>query len=177
MKKTANIRNLIIVMLCVTIIFLGIGFAYLALVLENDRKEKPILEVTITKIVEETPIKGGLVSPTGIKELKNSNKTLNFNFIMYTPQDELTYTITVENTGNQPAKIEDIVTYPDYLHDSKLRDNLYPITITHNDLKGKVLSPEDELELRIVVTYNQGKNVGQVSVPYQMTVLASSVNK
>lgn len=178
MKKTVNIRNLIIIMLCITIIFMGIGFAYLSVVLENKKNEKPIFDVSITRVAEETPIKGGLLAPVGIREVKNDKKTVDFDFIMYTPQDELAYTITVKNTGTLPAKIEDIITYPDYLGDEKLRKSISPITITHNDLDGKVLEPDDELEIKLVVSYtNNGYNVGQVSIPYQMTVLATSTNK
>jgi len=177
MKKTVNIRNLIIIMLCITIICMGIGFAYLSVILENKNKEKPIFDVSITRVIEETPIKGGLVAPVGIREIKNDKKTVNFNFIMYTPQDELAYTITIKNTGTLSAKIEDIITYPNYLEDEKQKATIYPITITHNDLDGKILEPEDELEIKLVASYNIGNNVGQVTVPYQITVLATSTNK
>lgn len=177
MKKTVNIRNLIIIMLCITIICMGIGFVYLSVILENKNKEKPIFDVSITRVTEETPIKGGLLAPVGIREIKNDKKTVDFNFTMYTPQDELAYTITIKNTGTLSAKIEDIITYPNYLGDAKLRESISPITITHNELDGKVLEPEDELEIKLVISYNVGQNVGQVSIPYQMTVLATSTNK
>ncbi len=178
MKKTANIRNIIIVMLCITIIFMGIGFAYLSVILEEKTTEKHILDVSIVRIEEETPIKGGLVAPIGVRELKNDKKTLNFNFIMYTPQDELAYKIIVRNTGTLPAKIEDVITYPNYLEDEKVKESILPITISHNDISDKVIEPEEELEIKLVTSYaNTGQNIGQVSINYQMTILATSPDK
>ena len=85
MKSNFNIRNLIIIMLCITIISMGIGFAYLSVILENKNKEKPIFDVSITRITEETSIKGGVLAPVGMKKIKNDKKTIDFNFIMYTP--------------------------------------------------------------------------------------------
>lgn len=178
MKKTVNIRNIIIVMLCITIIFMGVGFAYLSVILNEKNNEKPILDVSIVRVEEETPIKGGLVAPVGVRELKNDKKTINFNFLMYTPQDELSYKIVVRNTGTLPAKIEDILTYPNYLEDEKAKQSIYPITITHNDISDKILEPEEELEIKLVTLYtNTGQNIGQVSINYQMTILATSTNK
>ncbi len=178
MKKTVNIRNIIIVMLCITIIFMGIGFAYLSVILTEKNNEKPILDVSIVRIEEETPIKGGLVAPVGVRELKNDKKTINFNFIMYTPQDELAYKIVVKNTGTLPAKIEDVLTYPNYLEDEKARQMIQPISINHNDISDKIIEPEEELEIKLVTSYaNTGQNVGQVSINYQMTILATSTNK
>lgn len=177
MKNNFNIRNLIIIMLCITIISMGIGFAYLSVILENKNKEKPIFDVSITRVTEETSIKGGMLAPVGMQKIKNDKKTIDFNFIMYTPQDELSYTITIKNTGTLNAKIEDIITYPNYLEDTTLQASISPITITHNDLDGKTLEPEDELEIKLVVSYNIGNNVGQASIPYQMTILATSTDK
>lgn len=177
MKKTVNIRNLIIIMLCITIICMGIGFAYLSVVLETKNKEEHILDVSITKITEGTPIKGGMASPIGNKKLKNSNKTVDFNFTLFTPRDELTYTITIKNTGTLDAKIEDIVTCPNYLGDETTKMSIYPVTITHNDLSGKTLEPDEELQIELVVLYTPKNNIGQVTIPYQMTVVASTLNK
>ena len=118
-----------------------------------------------------------MLAPVGMQKIKNDKKTIDFNFIMYTPQDELSYTITIKNTGTLNAKIEDIITYPNYLEDTTLQASISPITITHNDLDGKTLEPEDELEIKLVVSYNIGNNVGQASIPYQMTILATSTDK
>lgn len=177
MKKTVNIRNLIIIMLCITIICMGVGFAYLSVVLENKTKEKSTLEVTFTKVTAETPIKGGIISPSGEKKLLNSNKTLDFNFTLYTPRDELAYTITVKNTGTLTAKIEDVITYPNYIGDEEEKALIHPIALTHNDLSNKIIEPDEELQIKLVVSYQATGNIGQVTIPYQMTILASSINK
>ncbi len=177
MKKSVNIRNLIIIMLSSTIVCMGIGFIYLSIVLENKNKETPCLDITFTKVVEQTPIKGGLNPPVGTKEFKNSNKTLDFNFTLNTPRDELAYSIIVKNTGTLTAKIENILTYPNYLEDETKKNSIYPITITHNDISGKVLEPDEELEIKLVVKYTPAANIGQVTIPYQMTILASSYDK
>ena len=55
MKKTVNIRNIIIVMLCITIIFMGIGFAYLSVILNEKNNEKTKMESY--ESYKETPYK------------------------------------------------------------------------------------------------------------------------
>lgn len=177
MKKTINIRNLIIIILCITIICMGIGFAYLSVVLENKNNENHVLDVSITKITEETPIKGGMISPQGQRELKNDRKTIDFTFNLFAPRDELSYIITIKNTGTLDARIEDIITYPNYLENIEAASSIYPVTITHNSLKGKTLEPDEELQIKLVVSYSPKANSGQVTIPYQMTVLASTLNK
>lgn len=175
MKSSTNTRNIIIVMLCLTIICMGIGFSYLAIKLDTMTKASKIFDVSFTKVIAKTPVKGGLVSPTGTSEIINEGKTLNLNFNLYAPQDELSYTIHIKNVGNLPAKIVDIITYPNYTKDTKIASTIAPIKITHNDLTNRTLEPEEEFEITLVVSYQPTANAGQVTIPYQMTLVTSSI--
>ena len=177
MKNTVNVRNLIIMMLCITIICMGIGFAYLSVKLDTKNNEKQIFDVSFTKIVAQTPVKGGFVSPTSASEIINDGKTLNMTFNLYTPQDELAYTIIVKNNGTLPVKITDVLAYPNYTEKEEIAKTISPIKISHNDISNKVLKPEEELEIKLVTTYTAEKNVGQMIVPYQLTLVTSSTEK
>lgn len=174
MKKNTNVRNLIITMLCITIICMGIGFAYLSVKLDTKNNEKHIFDVSFTKVITQTPVKGGFVSPNSQNEIINDGKTLNMTFNLYTPRDELAYTIIVKNEGTLPVKITDVLTYPNYTEQEEVAKTIFPIKITHNDLSNKVLQPEQELEIKLVTTYTTEANVGQMIIPYQLTLVTSS---
>lgn len=177
MKNSVNVRNLIIMMLCITIICMGIGFAYLSVKLDTKNNEKQIFDVSFTKVLAQTPVKGGIVSPTSTNEIINDGKTLNMMFNLYTPQDELAYTIVVKNEGTLPVKITDVLTYPNYTEQEEIAKTISPIKISHNDLSDKVLNPEEELEIKLVATYTSEGNIGQMIVPYQLTLITSSTEK
>ena len=86
MKKNINIRNLIIVMLCITIILMGVGFAFLAMRLEKISNEVDTFDVSITKVEAQTAIKGGLIDPIATKELLDDGKTVKFKGMVYRPK-------------------------------------------------------------------------------------------
>ena len=46
MKKNINIRNIIIVMLCITIILMGLGFAFLASRLDDEKNKVDTFDVS-----------------------------------------------------------------------------------------------------------------------------------
>lgn len=176
MKKNINIRNIIIVMLCITIIFMGIGFAFLASKLEEANNTQDSFDVIITKVEAQTSIKGGNVDPTATKELTDDGKSVKFNFNLHSPKDELAYEITIKNTGNIPAKIIRLISSPDYINNSKLKVSIEPVVITHTDLANKTLNPEETITVKLLASYSMTNNVKPVNVPYQITVLATSTN-
>lgn len=176
MKKNINIRNLIIVMLCITIIFMGIGFVFLASKLDKTNKKTDVFDVTITKVEAQTSIKGGNIDPSATKELIDDGKTVKFNFTLNAPKDELAYEITIKNTGDVPAKIIRLIPSPDYITDSKAKSLIEPITITQTPIENKTIAPDETITVKLLVTYNMSNTVKQITVPYKLSVLATSKN-
>ena len=63
MKKIINIKNSIISILAITIIFLGIGFMVLSLELKREKNEINKFDVSFTSIKKISSVKGGKISP------------------------------------------------------------------------------------------------------------------
>ena len=52
---------------------------------------------------------------------------------------------------------------------------IYPVKISHNDIVGKKLDPDEEVELTITAYFNYKEQAKKVNVPYQINILASSI--
>lgn len=176
MKKSINIRNLIIITLCSTIIFMGIGFVLLSAKLEEKNKKKDVFDISIIKVDSDTPVKGGYIAPTETKEIINEGKTVDFNFTLNAPKDELAYTITIKNKGTLPAKIIKLITIPDYINSQKQATSISPVKVNHPMIENKVLQPAEELKIKVIVTYEMSNTAVKINVPYQITILATSLN-
>lgn len=175
MKKRVNIRNLIIVMLCITIVFMGIAFAYLSMRLSEQISKQELLEISITNIEEKTSIKGGITAPKATKELIDEGKTAKFHFTLNNPNDEIAYKLTIKNTGDVPAKIIRLISSPDYLKEQNFKSMIEPVVITHTNIENKKLKPNESIEVDLVITYNMSNNPKQICIPYQLTVLATNI--
>lgn len=175
--KALKTRNLIIMFLCATIICLGIGFSYLSIELEKKNADLTSFDVSFTNVELVTPIKGGKAAPIALSSITNSNKTINFNITMYAPRDEITYKVTIKNTGTMKAEIINLIEVPDYLNDTSLSKEIYPLKITHNDIVGKVLDPEEEITLNISVIFNHNAAPLTKSLNYGISLLAKSSSK
>lgn len=175
MKNLISIKNTIIVILCITIIFLGIGFSYLAMQLKSSKQNEANFNVDFYKALELTPVQGGSKMPTVNSSITNSNKTITMQFNLFYPRDEINYKIIIKNTGNIPAQIINFVEVPDYLNNEKSAKQIYPVKITHNDIVGKKLDPDEEVELTITAYFNYKETAKKISVPYQINIIASSV--
>lgn len=176
MKKNLNIRNFIIIMLSITVICMGIGFTLLASKLDNERKRQDKFLVSITKVEALTSTKGGYLDPSVEKNITNDNQTVDFEFTLNSPKDEIAYNITIKNSGTIPAKIIKILSTPDYTNNKVASATIEPISIKHDKIENEVLNPGKEITIKIVVTYNMSNEIKQIIVPYQMTLLATSVN-
>lgn len=172
MKNLLTIRNAIIILLCITIISLGIGFAYLSMKLE--KQSNLDFNVSFTKITQKTPVQGGTQKPSCKTEIMNSGKTLNMQFNLYTPRDELSYEIIIKNEGTLDAKIINLIEEPDYLNNAGEAKNILPVTISHNDIVGKILKPEEEIKLTINIVYSYSATVVAKQIPYQIHLLVST---
>ena len=177
MKKNINIRNLIIVMLCITIIFMGIGFVFLASKLDEEKNRHDTFKVEITKVEALTSIKGGTIDPQSTKELYDDGKTVRFNFTLNSPNYELAYEITIKNTGDTPAEILRLIATPDYVNDTRIKSMIEPVSITHTSVENKKLLPSETVTVKLLIKYNMTATPRQVYIPFQLTVLATSINK
>ena len=74
MKKIVRNKNIIILLLCITIIVLSVGFALISMRLSERIKNDKIYEVEIVNIQEGTAIKGGTILPTAVSDITNNGK-------------------------------------------------------------------------------------------------------
>ncbi len=169
--KKISIRNLIIVLLCITIIFMAIGYSVLSLRITRLKNKKESFNVVFTNVEEYTSVKGGSSTPTCKHHLKDQQHTLSMDFTLNNPQDELAYNITIENRGTIEAKIIDVKSY---LNDTTSQSFINSVKITKTDLSDKVLSPGEKTTLKVVATYLEGNDSGTKVVPYNLSVIASS---
>lgn len=162
-------RNYIIVILCSTIIFLSIGFCVLSTKFNEYKSIEPQYDVSIDKVTVEKVINGGDIKPVGTYKILNNDKTIDFLFNLYFPNDQLVYNVIIKNKGNISAKIDKVIESNNY--DKK---SLYPITISYNDIEGKKLEKNEDICLRVTVTYNNGLAIN-TKIPYELSILTSYV--
>ena len=170
-----HIRNSVIIVLCVTIVFLGIGFIVLSMDLKKEKNQEFTFDVSFSRIMKATSIKGGNIEPTGKIDISQSGKELDMSFSVTSVHDELSYVVTIRNNGNLPAKIVDILQSPDYSIKT-FQTLILPVTITISDLKGKKIDPGEEVDLRINVYYNPSNlPASQKLIYYKLGIVAESV--
>lgn len=157
MKKMINIRNTIIIVLCITIVLMAIGFIAISVKLKSYRDKEERFNVVFYDVSKQNVVKGSSQSPVGQATIDSSGKILNMNFSMFATHDELTYTVTIKNTGTLPAKIIKIHKNPDYDIEA-YKQLIYPVNITTTDVEGRTLSPGEELEYKINLYYNPSTN-------------------
>lgn len=175
MKKMMNNKNIIIMILCITIIFMGIGFTYLSLKLKDKNAEQNIFDVSFTKVQNNNSVKGGKIAPTGTSTIMNQGKSLDINLNMNTPYDELAYTITIKNKGTISAEIIDIIESPNYSELSKQNPTIYPVTITYNDIIGTVLEPKESIELKVTAIYNKTTTSSEPKkISYKLNIISAT---
>ena len=156
---------------------MAIGFAFLSMQLDDQNKKIAIHDTSFIKIDPRTPVQGGEKEPTGTASITNSNQTINFQFNLSAPTDEISYRITIKNRGTIDSEIINIVEYPDYLNNESAAQAIYPVQIKHNNIIGKVLSPGEETELNVAASFNYKALRQLVQVPYQITIITKSPEK
>ncbi len=157
MKKMINIRNNIIIVLCITIVLMAIGFVAISMRLKSYQDKEESFNVVFYEASRQNTTKGSNKSPVGDVSIDSSGKILNMNFSLFAAHDELTYSVIVKNKGTLPAKIIKVHKNPDYDIET-YKKLIYPVTITTSDIEGKTLLPGEELEYKIIVYYNPSIN-------------------
>ena len=175
MKKLIKNKNLIIMILCITIILLCIGFTLVSIKLKQKEAEGKIYDVEIVNIQEGTAIKGGTVLPTGTHKIEDNGKTVNFTFNLTSPKDTLTYIITIKNNGNLKAKIDGLAESPDYLNDNNQANSILPVIINHNDITNQELNPGEEINLTISIEFTSNGLPMEKIIPYKISILSSCI--
>lgn len=153
MKKMLSIRNNIIIVLCITIVLMSIGFIAISVKLKTYRDKEESFNVVFYDVSKKNAIKGSSKAPVGNVTIDSSGKILNMDLSLFAPHDELTYSIIIKNRGTLPAKIIKIHKNPDYSI-STYKNLIYPVTITTTDVEGTTLLPNEEIEYKITVYYN-----------------------
>lgn len=165
-----NIRNLVIIILCITVILMAIGFSVLSMKLNVD---DPYYNVEFTKIEQTSSVKGGSINPDSTYKIKSSGQRVNFNFQLNNPYDEIIYKLTIKNKGNMPVEIKDIVEYPEYSTDLKAKEKIYPVKISYNDVVDTVLEAGQSTEINLVVQYAMGEKAKK-DIDYSLVLVTSS---
>jgi len=172
MKKMINIRNSVIIILCITIICMAIGFIVISIDYTKNKKKELSYNVVFNNIKKLSSVKGSNEEPKGIVKINDNSAEIEMNITMNAPHDELSYIATIENDGTVPIEILDIMESPDYKLNS-FKKLINPVTITLSDIKGKVIKPGETLELKIVFYYNTGGS-GVKTFDYKIGLITKS---
>lgn len=174
MKKEVNTKNnIIIIILCLTIIFMSIG--YIIISTNKKTKEDYSYNVVFSDVIKKSIVKGNTSSPISSFKIIN-NSEIAMNFTMYYPKDEIVYIVYIKNKGNIPCEIIDIMESPNY-NDIQYKNIIDPVTIKISQVKGKIIYPNESISLKIDVKYNQtNKEITQKSFNYKIGLITKSYN-
>lgn len=167
MREKIKLETTIILLLSITIVFVGIGFIYLSMKYNSVKKTKEKYEVNITKIIKGNVINGSNKHITTNSEITDNKKTAKFSLNLKNNKDSVSYIIVIKNTGSLSAQIDNIIERTNYSKDL--------VTIKYNDIVGEVIEPGDEIELELNVL-SPNKNILSKDFIYQITILTSNIN-
>ena len=153
LKKRDKIKNIIIVILCVTVIAMGIGYMVLSMKLDHYRKEEETFDVRFTSVKLLSSLKGGEKDPSGKLEIQDTGKILTMEFQLYEEHDEVDYEVTIKNEGSVEASVVNIISSPDFRSVETIQ-RIAPLTISISDISGKILEPGEETTIKISAIYN-----------------------
>lgn len=175
MKKMLAVKNNIIVILCVTIILMGIGFVFVSVKLENIKNMDQTFDVSFTNFRQITSIKGGIVEPSVKLKISDNGKILSFNYDMYTEHDEIDYEIIITNNGSIPAVINELMMSPDF-KDNNVLNTISPISVSISDISGKLLEPGEDAIVKFSVIYNSSAFSGHKNINGKIGIISESKN-
>lgn len=176
MKKLINIRNSVIIILCITVICMAVGFIVVSIELKKQKEIKNSFNVVFTKIVKSSSVKGSNIEPISQAQIDKNNHIINMNFQLNATHDEIIYIATIKNTGTIPAKIIDIIESPNY-KDKSFSKLIDPVTIQISEMENKILQPEEETELKIIIYYNPSSLENtKKDFKYSIGLLTKSIN-
>ena len=161
MKKMINIRNSVIIILCITIICMAIGFIVISVDYTKNKNTDFSYSVVFNSIKKTSSVKGSNAEPKGEVSINDDSTEIDMHITMNSLHDELSFVATIENDGTVPVEILDIMESPDYKLDS-FKKIIDPVKITLSDVKGKVIKPNETIELKIVFYYASQGNTPKI---------------
>ena len=153
MKKMVNIRNSVIIVLCFTIICLVVGFIIVSMELKKEKEEALSFNVIFSEIKKTSSIKGSAVEPRSSAQFEANKKSIHMEYELNAIHDEIIYEVKIKNEGTVPARIVKIMESPNYQKE-EIAKTIKPITIQITDMENKIVNPKEELEVKIIVSYN-----------------------
>lgn len=172
MKKLLNIRNSVIIILCITIICMAIGFIIISIDYTKKSKKNLSYNVSFSSIKNLSSVKGSTIEPKGKVKIVDNKSEIEMEITMNAPHDELSYLATIENKSTVPIEIVDIMESPDYKLDS-FKKLINPVTVTLSDIEGKVIEPKETVDLKIVFYYNSPSS-GTKTFDYKIGLITKS---
>ena len=174
MKKKYDIKNIVITVLCGSIIAMGVGFSVLSMQLEKYKEQKDSFDINFTKIKQISAIKGGEEEPKGEMKIEKNGNILNMDFTLYQSYDELNYEVTIRNDGTITATIVELLSSPDF-KDATILSSSFPVSISISDINGKVLEPGDETIIKISALYHPTTEIfPQKELKARLAIVAES---
>lgn len=173
MNKGVNKKNSIIIILCITIIFMAIGFIIISINYTNKINEDISYNVVFSSIKELSSVKGSNIEPKGTFKINDNKSEIDMEITMNSSHDELSYLAKIENKGTLPVEIIDIMESPDYSIPT-FKNMITPISINITDLKGKIIPPNETIDLKIVFYYNPSNIETPKTFNYKLGLITRS---
>ena len=167
--KFFRYRDLVIIILCFTIICLGMAFCVLSNDLSKYKKNGTKYNISITKIVDNTINKNDI--STSNYKIINNGKTVDFVFYNKFKKDELSFTIFIKNKGDIDGCIDTVIESLNY--DKK---DIFPINIKYNNIDKKIIKKGEVVKLKVIVDYSKEISSSYLKIPYKISILTSSLN-
>ena len=174
MKSISSIRNSLIIILCCTVVCMGIGFIVLSMQLKKEKEREESFRVVFSKVEKTSSVKGSNVSPDGKVKIVDHGLGLDMEFQLNAFYDELTYVATIHNEGSIAAEIVGLTESPNY-SEERFQKLIFPAQITISDVQGKIVPPEGDTTLKITIFYSPaGDNATSKKIPYKIGLLVRS---
>lgn len=178
MNKYIKVKNIVIIMLCATVILMAAGFVVLSVKLDNVKNELNSFNVEVKKVKKVSSLKGGSKDPLGEVKISKSKTSVNMEYVLYNPHDEITYEIIVQNKGTMRAEITDVISSPDF-DDIKIASDYEPLSLSVTSIAGKILDPGEEATMKVSVFYQPTKDqklLGKHTITGKIGIMSKSID-
>ena len=176
MKKNKKKNQMLVTILSIGIIIITLCFLILLIKYDTLKNGASSFKIEVTKVERMTPIKAGNISPKSNESITDNGLSVDMSVDLYTPNDEITYIITIKNTSDIRGKIVNIISQPDYIDNEKYLLDIYPAKVVMNNLSGKALSPGESTTLKITYTYGyiESETHNAINIPYKISLLTQA---
>lgn len=157
MNQFIRIKNIVMIMLCTSVIILAAGYVILSIQIDSLKQQKSSFAVSFVSTKKVSSIKGGTQEPIGELKIDKTGKVIGMNFVLYEIHDEIDYEITVKNNGTMSASIMDLLVTPDFT-DNTIMKTYSPISMQVSSIGGRILEPGEETTVKLSVFYSNTDN-------------------